>query len=66
MASCCPFNIKLEVIKPIDVNLTLTNVEIYQIISALNNYALDERILGNNEPARKIIKIAMKLEDQIK
>lgn len=60
------WTIKLEAIKPINVNLTLTNVEIYQCISALNNYALDERILGNNEQARKIIKIAMNLEDQIK
>ena len=55
---------RLEPIPPIEMTIKITDHDLYNIISCLEKHALDERIIGNNDNARKIAKIIMKLEEQ--
>jgi hypothetical protein len=57
--------IKLEPIPPIEMTIKLTNYDLHQVIDSLEKNALDERITGNNDDARRIAKIIMKIEKQM-
>ena len=59
------FRVQLEAIAAIPVTITLMNYEVYQIISSLENNALDERIDGKIDDARRIAKLIVKIEKQM-